>query len=34
MTGTTRVPAAEITGIKGALMKRMATKMMGQVRRR
>jgi alkylhydroperoxidase family enzyme len=31
MTSTTRVPAAEITGIKGALMKRMATKMMGQV---
>ncbi len=27
----TRIPAAEITGLKGALMKRMATKMMGQV---
>src|SRR3712207_8692787 len=32
MTSTTRIPPAEITGIKGALMKRMATKMMGQVR--
>ena len=31
MTGTTRVPIAEITGVKGALMKRMAKKMMGQV---
>src|ERR671917_2850468 len=31
MTSTTRIPPAEITGIKGALMKRMATKMMGQV---
>src|ERR671910_422182 len=31
MTGTTRIPPAEITGIKGALMKRMATKMMGRV---
>ena len=30
MTSTTRIPPAEITGIK-ALMKRMATKMMGQV---
>ena len=28
MTSTTRIPPAEITGIKGALMKRMATKMM------
>ena len=27
----TRIPAAEITGFKGALMKRMATKMLGQV---
>jgi alkylhydroperoxidase family enzyme len=27
----TRIPAAEITGVKGALMKRMATKMLGQV---
>lgn len=31
MTGGTRVPRAEIMGIKGALMKRMAKKMMGQV---
>jgi alkylhydroperoxidase family enzyme len=31
MTGTTRIPEAEITGIKGALVKRMATKMMGRV---
>src|SRR5215211_9007084 len=31
MTSTTRIPPAEITGIKGALIKRMATKMMGQV---
>ena len=31
MTGTTRIPPAEITGIKGALMKRMATRMMGRV---
>src|ERR671913_1068810 len=31
MSSTTRIPPAEITGIKGALMKRMATKMMGQV---
>lgn len=31
MTSNTRVPVAEITGLKGALMKRMATKMMGQV---
>jgi alkylhydroperoxidase family enzyme len=31
MTSTTRIPPAEITGIKGALMKRMTTKMMGQV---
>src|SRR5215210_3043854 len=31
MTSTTRIPPAEITGIKGALMKRMATKMMGRV---
>src|SRR5829696_818151 len=28
---TTRIPPADITGVKGALMKRMATKMMGQV---
>ena len=31
MTSNTRIPPAEITGIKGALMKRMATKMTGQV---
>lgn len=31
MASTTRIPPAEITGIKGALMKRIATKMMGQV---
>jgi alkylhydroperoxidase family enzyme len=31
MTSTTRVPAAEITGLKGALMKRMATKTLGKV---
>ena len=31
MASSTRIPPAEITGIKGALMKRMATKMMGQV---
>jgi alkylhydroperoxidase family enzyme len=31
MPSTTRVPAAELTGVKAALMKRMATKMMGQV---
>ena len=31
MTSTTRIPPAEITGIKGALMKRMATRMMGRV---
>lgn len=31
MSGTTRVPPAQITGLKGALMKRMATRMMGQV---
>ena len=31
MASTTRIPKAEITGIKGALMKRMAIKMMGQV---
>ena len=31
MTTTTRVPAAEITGLKGALMKRMATKTLGKV---
>jgi len=31
MTTTTRIPPAEITGIKGALIKRMAKKMLGQV---
>jgi alkylhydroperoxidase family enzyme len=31
MTSTTRVPSAEPSGIQGALMKRMARKMMGQV---
>lgn len=31
MHGTTRVPPAQITGLRGALMKRMATRMMGQV---
>jgi alkylhydroperoxidase family enzyme len=30
-TSTTRVPPAEITGLKGALTKRMATKMLGKV---
>ena len=30
-TSTTRVPPAEITGFKGALMKRMATKKLGKV---
>ena len=31
MTSTTRVPAAEITGLKGALVKRMAIRTLGQV---
>jgi alkylhydroperoxidase family enzyme len=31
MTSTTRIPAAEITGFKGALMKRFAQKRLGQV---
>ena len=31
MTGTTRIPAAEITGFKGALIKRFAKKALGQV---
>ena len=31
MTGTTRIPAAEITGFKGALIKRFAKKNLGQV---
>jgi len=31
MTGTTRIPAAEITGFKGMLIKRFAKKSLGQV---
>lgn len=31
MTTTTRLPAAEITGLKGALMTRMATRTLGKV---
>lgn len=31
MTATTRIPAAEITGFKGALIKRFATKKLGTV---
>jgi alkylhydroperoxidase family enzyme len=31
MTGTTRIPAAEITGFKGSLIKRFARKTLGQV---
>lgn len=31
MTGTTRIPAAEITGFKGSLIKRFANKTLGQV---
>jgi alkylhydroperoxidase family enzyme len=31
MTGTTRIPAAEITGLKGMLIKRFARKTLGQV---
>ena len=31
MTGTTRIPAAEITGFKGALIKRFAKKSLGRV---
>ena len=31
MTGTTRIPAAEITGFKGALIKRFAKKALGRV---
>ena len=31
MTGTTRIPPAEITGFKGALLKRFARKALGQV---
>ena len=31
MTGTTRIPAAEITGFKGSLIKRFAKRTLGQV---
>jgi alkylhydroperoxidase family enzyme len=31
MTGNTRVPPAEITGLQGALMKKMSKKMLGEV---
>ena len=31
MTGTTRIPAAEITGLKGAVIKRFARKSLGRV---
>ena len=31
MTGTTRIPAVEITGFKGALIKRFAKRTLGQV---
>ena len=31
MTGTTRVPAADVTGFKGALIKRFARRTLGQV---
>ena len=31
MTGTTRIPAAEITGLRGSLIKRFAKKTLGQV---
>ena len=31
MTSMTRVPAADITGLKGALMKRMAVRTLGKV---
>ena len=31
MAGTTRIPAAQITGLKGALIKRFARKALGQV---
>jgi len=31
MTSTTRIPAAEITGLYGAVVKRFSTKMLGQV---
>ena len=31
MTGTTRIPKAEMTGIYGAIVKRMSRKMLGEV---
>jgi hypothetical protein len=31
MTGNTRVPAAEITGVYGAVLKRFSRKMFGDV---
>ena len=31
MTSTTRIPPTEITGLKGAIVKRMSTKMLGKV---
>lgn len=31
MTGTTRIPKAELTGVYGALIKRMSRKMLGEV---
>ena len=31
MTETTRIPAAEITGLKGAVVKRFARRALGQV---
>lgn len=31
MTGTTRIPKAELTGVYGALVKRMSRKMLGEV---
>ena len=31
MTGTTRIPAASITGVRGALIKRFAKKTLGRV---
>jgi hypothetical protein len=29
MAGTTRIPKADLTGVKGALVKRMSRKMLG-----
>lgn len=31
MAGTTRIPKAELTGIYGAIVKRMSRKMLGEV---